>query len=148
MSRSRHFPPYFILFSLERGFGESEKVHCERGEHALGVIWDGLEKGWVWGVTDPDQWDPLQGRSWCWCPAMPCLQSSQGQGEAQNLITWEVSVLRRDRCRVLWNQILKQSQEAGENPSSLLSQKILCFILSLDFELLQGFRWRKLWGLD
>lgn len=66
----------------------------------------------------------------------------------QNLLTWEVSLLARDRCRVLWNQILKQCQEAGENPSSLLSQKILFFILSLDFELLQGSRWRKLWGLD
>lgn len=36
----------------------------------------------------------------------------------------------------------------GENPSNLLSKKILCFILPLDVDLVQSFGWRKLWGLD
>lgn len=53
--------------------------------------------------------------------------------------------------------IVESNPEAGlcqevvilaENPSNPLSQKILCFILPLDFELVQGFRWRKLRGLD
>lgn len=145
MSRGRPaqmtFPSLFYHVHLRKriwGVGEAE-------------IWEqgacpGHASGMDWGRVGAEV---AQSSGSLWkAGAVPSQQSCQGRGEIQNLITWEASVLRRGRCRVLWNQILKQCQEAGENPSSLLSQKIHCFILSLGFELLQGFRWRKSWGVD
>lgn len=79
--------------------------------------------------------EPSHGRALCSICRAP---RDEGNTGFNNLGIKEFPVLRRGRCRVLWNQVLKQCQEAGENPSRLLSQKILCFILSLDFETLQG----------
>lgn len=108
--------------------------------------WDGLGMALTWAGL-------LGSRTWCQWPVTVCLQSSRGsgRGKAQNLITWKIFVLSRDRSMVLWNWVLKRCQEIvllGENLSNLLSQKILWFILCLDFELVQSFAWRKLWGLD
>lgn len=112
----------------------------ESREAALGVHQEGMGLGWHWAVRAFGRKagagaEPSHGRALCSICRAP---RDEGNAGFNNLGIKESPVLRRGRCRVLWNQVLKQCQEAGENPSRLLSQKILCFILSLDFEPLQG----------